>query len=65
MQRVPDYLVAKIYVTQRMIDSYNRLDKKITQLILAFDPVFQIIVFYLREIKMSQLYMKKLCLDQP
>ena len=37
MQRVPDYLVAKIYVTQRMIDSYNRLDKKITQLILAFE----------------------------
>ena len=37
MPWVLDYLVAKIYVTQRMIDSYNRLDKKITQLILAFE----------------------------
>ena len=37
MQWVPDYLVAMIYVTQCMIDSYNRLDKKITQLILAFE----------------------------
>ena len=37
MQQVPDYLVVKIYVTQRMIDSYNRLDKKITQLILTFE----------------------------